>query len=416
RAQAARRRVLKIVQIALFPIIAIVVFVGVLPRIADFDQVWAIITNLSAFEVAVLVLLTAWNLVTYWPMLVAAMPGLSLGQAAVVCQTSTSVAMTVPAGGAIAVGVAYALYSSWGFTVGEVAISAMATFVSNMSFKLLLPAISLGVLAATGQASGDGLPAAVAGLAVFLGAFGVLVLALRNERFARWIGNVADRTARAVRLRGRAGGEPWGESAVRFRGRIVGLFRTRGWMLAAAELVSQLAVYLVLLASVRFTGTPDAVVSWAEVLAVFAFVRLVTAMPIIPGNVGLAELGYIGGLVLAGSGRPQAVAAVLLFRFLTYYAQIPIGGITWIVWQRRTSWRVPSHRTRQQHGEGPEPLGDPAPDPHEHEGDPPEHAPHVREQARAERDPRPVDQAQPGDDQQAHVAHAERDEERSPAG
>ena len=68
-------------------------FLGVLPRIADLGDVWEIVRGLTFTEVAVLVGLSAWNIVTYWPMLVAAMPGLTLGQAAVVCQSSTSVAM-----------------------------------------------------------------------------------------------------------------------------------------------------------------------------------------------------------------------------------------------------------------------------------------------------------------------------------
>ena len=57
------------------------------------------------------------------------------------------------------------------------------------------------------------------------------------------------------------------------------------------------------------------------------------------GNVGLAELGYVAGLVVAGGDQPEVVAAVLVFRFLTYYAQIPIGGITYLVWRRNRTWR-----------------------------------------------------------------------------
>jgi uncharacterized membrane protein YbhN (UPF0104 family) len=412
------QRLVRVLRIALFPAIAIGVFVGVLPRIADLGQVWDVIAALSPFEVAVLVVLALWNLVTYWPMLVAAMPGLGLGQAAVVCQTTTTVAMTVPAGGAIAVGLGYRIYASWGFTVPEVALSAMATFAANMSFKLLLPAISLGLLAATGQASGEGLPAALAGVAVFLATFTVLALALRSESFARRIGSAAGRAVRVV-LRSadrRAASSSWGESAVRFRDRVVGLFRTRGWMLAAAEVVSQLSVYLVLLASVRFTGTPDRVVSWTEVLAVFAFVRLATAMPVIPGNVGLAELGYIGGLVLAGGTRPASVAAVLVFRFLTFFAQIPIGGITYVVWQRRISWRRPAPSALRAGGETVEPLRDGATDPAEHERHPSQHASRVREPGGGEREPRPIGEAERGDDRQPHVAAAEQHQQRSAAG
>src|SRR5213592_2347907 len=133
------KRVLRVVRMLLFPAIVAVVFVGILPRIADLDRVWAAIGSLTSAQYLVLALLGAWNIVTYWPMLVAAMPGLSLAQAAVVCQSSTTVAMTVPGGGALAVGVSYAMYTSWGFRKAQVAMSAFATFVANMSFRLSLP-------------------------------------------------------------------------------------------------------------------------------------------------------------------------------------------------------------------------------------------------------------------------------------
>jgi uncharacterized membrane protein YbhN (UPF0104 family) len=56
-------------------------------------------------------------------------------------------------------------------------------------------------------------------------------------------------------------------------------------------------------------------------------------------------LTYIAGLVLAGGSpiRAQAVAAALLFRLLTYVLQIPLGGVTYLIWQRNKSWRKPVH-------------------------------------------------------------------------
>jgi putative heme transporter len=56
-------------------------------------------------------------------------------------------------------------------------------------------------------------------------------------------------------------------------------------------------------------------------------------MPITPGGVGVVELTYIAGLVLAGGSpiRAQAVAAALLFRLLTYVLQIPLGGVTYLI-------------------------------------------------------------------------------------
>jgi uncharacterized protein (TIRG00374 family) len=104
--------------------------------------------------------------------------------------------------------------------------------------------------------------------------------------------------------------------------------------------MSHLALYLVLLFSLRDVGISEAEVSWAQVLAVFAFGRLISALPITPGGLGVIELGYIGGLVAAGGNEPQVVAAVLLFRVLTYGVQIPLGGFTYVIWRVKRSWRV----------------------------------------------------------------------------
>jgi hypothetical protein len=50
------------------------------------------------------VLATAWSLFTYWIVVVFATPGLSYPQAAVMTQSTTAVANSVPLGGAVSVG------------------------------------------------------------------------------------------------------------------------------------------------------------------------------------------------------------------------------------------------------------------------------------------------------------------------
>jgi putative heme transporter len=85
-------------------------------------------------------------------------------------------------------------------------------------------------------------------------------------------------------------------------------------------------------------------------LGVFAFVRLISLVPLTPGGVGLVELGYIGGLYVAGKARAdvsldvfkaQIAAAVLVFRALTFVLQIPLGALAYLIWQRKRSWRKP---------------------------------------------------------------------------
>jgi uncharacterized protein (TIRG00374 family) len=85
-------------------------------------------------------------------------------------------------------------------------------------------------------------------------------------------------------------------------------------------------------------GVSDEDVGWAQVLAVFAFARLLSAIPLTPGGVGVVELALIEGLTRAGGDDPPVVAAVLLFRLLTYLLPIALGLGAYIYWRRNRSW------------------------------------------------------------------------------
>ena len=85
--------------------IAAALLVGVLPAIADFSKVWAIIRGLALLEILLLLVLAAWNILTYQFVVMAALPGLPLSQAFMVGQIATAVSNTVPAGSAVGVGI-----------------------------------------------------------------------------------------------------------------------------------------------------------------------------------------------------------------------------------------------------------------------------------------------------------------------
>jgi uncharacterized protein (TIRG00374 family) len=333
-----RKAFTRIAQLILSLGVVIGAFFVVLPRVADFEKVWEIVKSLSLGQYLILVLATMWNIFTYWPVVAAGLPGLSLGQAAVANQSSTSVAMTVPGGGALAVGVSYAMYRSWGFSTPAIALSALVTGIWNTFIKLALPVVALGLLALRGDDDPGLVSAAVLGVAVMGFATVLLVLVLWSDRFARRIGASSGRLLSMLAPK-RFEGKSWADAAVAFRRQTIGLFRARWIYLTVATIVSHMSVFLVLLLSVRYTGTSIHEVGSLRVFAVFAIVRLASAVPIVPGNIGLAELGYVAGLALAGADETAAVAAVLVFRLLTYYLQIPIGVFTYMLWRRNRSWR-----------------------------------------------------------------------------
>jgi uncharacterized membrane protein YbhN (UPF0104 family) len=156
---------------------------------------------------------------------------------------------------------------------------------------------------------------------------------------------------------------------MRFRSDTIGLVSAKWPALTVTTLASNLALYLVLLIALRAVGVSGEVLTWTQVLGIFSLVRLLSAFPITPGGVGLVELGYIGGLVLAAGGQPgvpagelraEIAAAVLIFRALTYVVPIPLGALTYVVWQRKRSWRVTKPATIDASGAAPTLLEQPA--------------------------------------------------------
>ena len=90
-----------------------------------------------------------------------------------------------------------------------------------------------------------------------------------------------------------------------------------------------------LLACLRGTGLTQAQVPWQTSLAAFAFVRLLTVLPITPGGLGITELGLIATLAVGAGHRAsaQVTAAVLLYRAVTYLPPIPLGVIACLTWR-----------------------------------------------------------------------------------
>jgi uncharacterized protein (TIRG00374 family) len=333
-------RLRKVLGVVISLVVVVAIFWFVFRQFADVSSVWAAIKTLTWREVVWLAVATIWNLITYWLVVVVATPGLRIPQAGVLTQSTTAVANTVPAGGAIAVGLTYTMLSSWGFSKSRGTLSILITGIWNNFVKLGTPILALAVLALQGQPGGGRIVAAVVGLVALIGAILVFTLILAREQFAIRFGLVTERWAsKVMRVFKRGPATGWDLAVTKFRSRVIGLVSRRWLPLTLATVVSHLSLYSVLLVCLRVMGVSDAEVGWAQVLAVFAFARLVTAIPITPGGAGVVELALITGLTAAGGDDAQVVAAVLLFRILTFVLPILIGAGTYVFWRRNRSWR-----------------------------------------------------------------------------
>jgi uncharacterized membrane protein YbhN (UPF0104 family) len=253
------------------------------------------------------------------------------------------VSNTLPAGGAIGVGVSIAMLTSWGFKIGSIGRSAVVSGIWNNFVKLGMPVLALALLALEGGITPARLAAAAVGIAVLVGAVVAFGLLLRSDRLARAMGRGVGRVV--DRVRGLLRKDPiggWGDRASDFRTDTVGLLRHRWLRLTVATLVSHISLYLVLLVALRHVGVSQEELSWIAVLAAFAFVRLISALPLTPGGVGVVELGYAAVLTIGLDDitSAQVVAAILLFRGVTYLLPIPLGLISYVFWRTNKSWKM----------------------------------------------------------------------------
>jgi len=320
--------------------LVVAVFAWFLPQFTSLSDVWTSIRDMSTLEVVVLVVAAVWNLATYQFVMTATMPGLTLRQATVSTQTTTAVSNTVVGGAAIAVGLTYAMNSSWGFSRSRTSVSLLVSGLWNNFVKLAMPVLALSLLAFSSPPTSGRLVAGLAGVAGLVASVVLLGLLLRSREAAARIGTVSGRIASALlRPFHRPPVEGWDRATVKFRDRTALLLHARWHWITITTLLSHLSLFIVLLLALRFVGVDGDQVGWVEVLTVFSFARLLTAIPFTPGGLGVIELALITGLAAAGGARASVAAAVLIYRALTYVLPIPLGVATYLFWRRNTSWR-----------------------------------------------------------------------------
>lgn len=320
--------------------VVIAVFFFALPKIANFSDVWKQLKAMSWIELSTLLLAALWNIVSYWWVVMSSLRGSNFWQVMKVTSTSTAVANSLPGGGAIGVGVTYGMYTQYGFSKADISLSILVTGVWNNFVKLGMPVVALLLLVIQGKATSGLILASLVGLAMLIGAVVVFALILKSEKAAVAVGARLGKIVSSVRKPFRKSPvEGWGEGFARFRRDCIGLLRERWLPLTLSTLVSHLSLYLVLLLSLRHVGVSEAEVSAVEVLAAFSFIRLVTALPITPGGLGVVELGATAALVAAGGDEAAVVAAVLVYRALTYLLPIPFGLLTYLRWRQGSQRR-----------------------------------------------------------------------------
>jgi putative heme transporter len=325
--------------------IAVVVatFAFVLPKIADYRDVWGVVDDLSWKDIGLLAGATILNLVTFAPPWMAALPGLRFTQAFVVTQASTASTYVAPGGVAVGMALSFAMLRAWGFISAAVGLAVAVTGVWNQLAMLAFPTIALVLLTLTGDSHTALDTVAYLGLVIFVVAIAAFAAALSSPALARRVGDLAARMVSWGKGLVRKKPVAWnGESFVRFRERTNALLKRRWHVLTLTTLAGHFTVFIVLLTSLRVLDVSGSEVSAVEAFAAWSLVRLLGSIPITPGCLGVVELGLTTALVGFGGDQVEVVAAILVYRFLTIVPTLVIGLLAGMTWKRYRPEELPT--------------------------------------------------------------------------
>jgi uncharacterized protein (TIRG00374 family) len=238
-----------------------------------------------------------------------------------------------PGGGATGTALQANMLADAGFDVAHAATALTVQSVLSTASIVALPVFALPFILFGTQVPSGLLQAFWIGIPVFL-----LMAAIGTSMF------VADAPLRGlaraitwVRIRlHRAVDDSLADRLVEGRDRIRHEIGPHWQLALGASLARWLFEYgVLLLALCGLSAEPDP----ALVLLAFVVASVLGLLPFTPGGLGFVEAGLAATLAVAGISTGDALVATLVYRLLTFWLPIPLGGIAaW--WFRR---RHPRH-------------------------------------------------------------------------
>ena len=213
---------------------------------------------------------------------------------------------------------------------GEATAALTASTGLQISTALALPVLAVPAMISGAPVNRGLANAAYLGVAVVVLLIGAGAVLFRTDAPLDWIGRTTQRLLNAT---------------VRRRRRVTGLsdellsdrnfIRTtldRRWKAAILAAAGNTCFdYLGLLCALRAVGADPRP---SLVVLAYASAELLAQIPFTPGGLGFVEAGLVGTLTLAGVPGPDALAATLLYRLVSYWLPIPVGGVAYLVFRQ----------------------------------------------------------------------------------
>jgi putative heme transporter len=333
RRRLPRRRILRLVKITVSAALMAGLVLAELPRAAHapWSDVGNAIQDLTLQQVVILCGVWILGIYAHSFVLTASLPQLTHRRAITLNLTGSAVSNLVPFGGAFGVGLNYAMSRAWGFSKPAFTVY---TFVSNLALlltKLSLPLLAVVALLFTDQVLHQQVMTLVAvALAAFVLFTAAVGASLCHEGVARFLGRGADRFVRMLLALLRSGRTvDLQRTILDLRRESLGLLR-RGWLQLSMGMLTYSALQALLLwLSLHMIGSTLTV---AQVLAGYAFERVLTLAAVTPGGAGLVEVGMAALLIAFGGAPVVTVAGVLIYRAFIFGLEMPVGGMVLLVW------------------------------------------------------------------------------------
>jgi len=204
----------------------------------------------------------------------------------------------------------------------SVLVAAMDTYV----IVLALPAIIGGT-----PVSPSLVTSAYLGIAMLLLLLAAGGLAFAADRPLALIGRGIQRAVnRTVRRRRKVAGLPQKLLAERdFIRTTIG----EHWAAAVFSAAGNIGFdYIALLCALRAIGAQPRP---SLVLLAYTAAALLALIPLTPGGLGFVEAGLVGTLTLAGVNPSDALVATLVYRLVSFWLPIPVGGGAYALFRRR---------------------------------------------------------------------------------
>jgi uncharacterized protein (TIRG00374 family) len=230
------------------------------------------------------------------------------------------------------------LLSDAGMDAGEAAAGLTASTALQIGTALALPVLVVPELIFGAPVDRDLMTALYMGLVALAVLSVVTALALWTDGLLTWVGRAIQGVLnKTVRRHHPISGLP--DKLLQSRDFVRDRLRDRWRSALLAATLNTFFDYLCLLAVLRAV---DAQPRPALVVLAYSGAKLLAQIPLTPGGLGFVEAGLTGMLTLAGVPGSDAFAATLMYRLLSYWLTIPVGGVAYLLFRRRYPSRSPA--------------------------------------------------------------------------